>query len=93
MQFHIEVIEMNGATNFTGVGFAALKGNAKLRVISLNGTGPGCFSEMLRPGTLEGYQALAQVPQVETLNCGHVKVSTDIASFKAANPKLHISGL
>jgi len=50
----LEVIEMSGATNISGVGFAALKNHTKLREISVNGTGPGRFSEMFRPDTLEG---------------------------------------
>ena len=77
----LHTIEITGNTTLTGKGFAALKDLPKLRVIRLGGTGPSRFSEVFQPGTLEGYHALAQLPQVETLIFDHVKVSTEGAEI------------
>ena len=73
----IEAIRISGTTRFTGKGFAALKGLTKLRELSLNGTGPGQFSEMFPPGSLEGYHALAELDQVTRLNLDHVMLPVE----------------
>lgn len=73
----IEVIQISGTTRFTGKGFSSLKDLPKLRVLSFNGIGPGQFSEMFPPGSLEGYEALAELDQVTTLQFDHVMMAVD----------------
>jgi len=73
----IEAIRISGTTRLTGKGFAALKGLSKLRELSFGGTGPGQFSEMFPPGSLEGYHALAELDQVTRLNLDHVMLPVE----------------
>ena len=56
---------------------AALKGLTKLHELSLNGTGPVQFSEMLPPGLLEDYHAFAELDQVTRLNLDHVMLPVE----------------
>lgn len=72
----IEEISMKGCTNLTGTGFAALKTLPNLRVIRFNGIGPERFSTLF-DGNLAGYQALAELDQVEALYFGHVMVPVE----------------
>jgi hypothetical protein len=48
-----------------------------VRELSLDGTGPGQFSEMFPPGSLEGYHALAELDQVTRLNLDHVMLPVE----------------
>ncbi len=90
------MITISGASTFTGKGFAALKDLPNLREIRFNGTGPKRFSEVFPPGSLEGYEALAELDQVETLNFGHVMLSiegTQILLRGMANLRNLLSGV
>jgi len=72
----IEEIQLQGCTQLTGVGFAALKDLPKLEAIRLDGVAPTPDGELF-DGKLEGYEALAELDQVLTLSLANMKISNE----------------
>lgn len=76
----IEEIVISGCTNLTGKGFAAMKDLPNLRAIKFNGIAPERFGTLFG-GDLAGFEALAELKQVQYLNFGHVKVPVEGAAI------------